>query len=115
MMKWACSPAYSFVRIVAYAAKHEARFMKLLTEQTEDGSKRRNAARKKELEAAEKRIAELSAIFKRLYEDSVAGRISDERFMELSADYEAEQKVTNTVNQLKIGKMVFNWLTVFRV
>ena len=50
------------------------------------------AAKKKELEAAEKRIAELSAIFKRLYEDSVAGRISDERFMELSADYEAEQK-----------------------
>ena len=38
------------------------------------------------------RIAELSAIFKRLYEDSVAGRISDERFTELSADYEAEQK-----------------------
>ena len=54
---------------------HEARFMKLLTEQTEDGSKRRNAARKKELEAAEKRIAELSAIFKRLYEDSVTGRM----------------------------------------
>lgn len=64
----------------------------LLTEQTEDGSKRRNAAKKKELEAAEKRIGELSAIFKRLYEDSVAGRISDERFTELSADYEAEQK-----------------------
>ena len=79
-------------KVTSYAAKHEARFMKLLTEQTEDGSKRRNAAKKKELEAAEKRIAELSAIFKRLYEDSVAGRISDERFTELSADYEAEQK-----------------------
>jgi hypothetical protein len=44
------------------------------------------------VEAAEKRIADLSAIFKRLYEDSVVGRISDERFTELSADYEAEQK-----------------------
>ena len=54
--------------------------------------KRRNAAKKKELEATEKRIAELSAIFKRLYEDSVTGRISDERFTELSADYEAEQR-----------------------
>ena len=79
-------------KVTSYAAKHEARFMKLLTDQTEDGSKRRNAAKKKELEAAEKRIAELSAIFKRLYEDSVTGRISDERFTELSADYEAEQK-----------------------
>ena len=79
-------------KVTSYAAKHEARFMKLLIEQNEDGGKRRNAAKKKELEAAEKRIGELSAIFKRLYEDSVTGRISDERFAELSADYEAEQK-----------------------
>ncbi len=79
-------------KVTSYAAKHEARFMKLLIEQNEDGDRRRNAAKKKELEAAEKRIAELSAIFKRLYEDSVTGRISDERFTEMSADYEAEQK-----------------------
>ena len=79
-------------KVTSYAAKHEARFMKLLIEQNEDGGKRRNAAKKKELEATEKRIAELSAIFKRLYEDSVTGRISDERFTELSADYEAEQR-----------------------
>ena len=79
-------------KVTSYAAKHEKQFMKLLIEQNEDGGKRRNAARKKELDAAEKRIAELSAIFKRLYEDSVTGRISDERFAELSADYEAEQR-----------------------
>ena len=79
-------------KITAYAAKHEKQFMKLLVQQNEDGGKRRNAAKKKELDAAEKRIAELSAIFKRLYEDSVAGRITDERFAELSADYEAEQR-----------------------
>ena len=79
-------------KVTSYAAKHEARFMKLLIEQNEDGNRRRNAAKKKELETAEKRISELSAIFKRLYEDSVTGRISDERFTELSADYEAEQK-----------------------
>ena len=79
-------------KITSYAAKHEARFMKLLVEQNEAGGRRRNAARKKELETAQKRISELSAIFKRLYEDSVTGRISDERFSELSADYEAEQK-----------------------
>ena len=79
-------------KVTNYAAKHETRFMKLLVEQNEDGGKRRDAAKRKELDAAEKRIAELSNIFKRLYEDSVSGRISDEHFMELSADYEAEQK-----------------------
>ena len=78
-------------QITSYAAKHEAKFMKLLMAQTEDGDKRKATARRKELEAAEKRMGELSAIFKRLYEDSVTGRISDERFTELSADYEQEQ------------------------
>ena len=78
-------------QITSYAAKHEAKFMKLLMAQSEDGGKRKDAARRREMEAAQKRITELSNIFKRLYEDSVSGRISDERFMELSADYEQEQ------------------------
>ena len=78
-------------KVTSYAEKHEKQFMKLLIQQNEDGGKKRNAAKKKELDAAGKRITELSAIFKRLYEDSIAGRISDDRFMELSADYEAEQ------------------------
>ena len=49
-------------KVTGYAAKHGARFMKLLIEQNEDGGRRRNAAKKKELEAAGKCIAELSAI-----------------------------------------------------
>ena len=77
--------------ITSYAARHEAQFAKLLMAQTEDGGKKKIAARKKELDAAEKRITELKSIFKRLYEDSVSGRITDERFTELSADYEQEQ------------------------
>ncbi len=78
-------------KVCEYAAQHETRFAKLLMAQNEAGDKRRAYARRKEMDAAEKRIAELGAIFKRLYEDSVIGRISDERFTELSADYEQEQ------------------------
>ena len=47
---------------------------------------------KKELEQATKRIAELDRIFKRIYEDYINGTISHERFLKLSAEYEAEQK-----------------------
>ena len=47
---------------------------------------------KKELQQARKRIAELDRIFKRLYEDDINGTISHERFLKLSAEYEAEQK-----------------------
>jgi site-specific DNA recombinase len=48
--------------------------------------------RKRESSQAEKRIAELDRIFKRIYEDDISGAISHERFLKLSADYEAEQK-----------------------
>lgn len=79
-------------QITEYASRHESKFVKLLIQQNEDGGKKKSNARRKEIETVEKRISELSAIFKRLYEDSVCGKISDERFTELSADYEQEQK-----------------------
>lgn len=47
---------------------------------------------KKTLTDNEKRIAELDRLFKRLYEDNVAGKISDMRFDQMSKDYEAEQE-----------------------
>ena len=36
-------------------------------------------------------ITELDMIFKRLYEDNISGKLTDERFHKLSTDYEAEQ------------------------
>lgn len=57
-------------------------------EETEKAVKRR----KNELEQAKKRIAELDRIFKRIYEDDIAGAISRELFLKLSTEYEAEQK-----------------------
>ena len=39
-----------------------------------------------------RRNGELSALFKRLYEDNVLGRVTNEQFRMLSADYNAEQK-----------------------
>ena len=54
---------------------------------------------KKQLEQARKRITELDRIFKRIYEDDINGTISHERFLKLSAEYEAEQReLTEKVN-----------------
>lgn len=47
---------------------------------------------RREVEQAKKRIAELDRIFKRIYEDDISGVISHERFLKLSAEYEAEQQ-----------------------
>lgn len=57
-------------------------------EETEKTVKRR----KRELEQAKKRIAELDRLFKRIYADDISGAVSHERFLKLSAEYEAEQK-----------------------
>ena len=47
-------------------------------------------------------IAELDVIIKRLYEDNISGKLSDERFIKLSRDYELEQtNLTNLVEHLR--------------
>lgn len=53
---------------------------------------------RKMLAQSEKRISELNKLFKRLYEDNVSGKLSDERYELLSKDYDREQK-TSDINQ----------------
>lgn len=49
-------------------------------------------ARKREtLSKADQRIAELDRIISRLYEDNVTGKLTDERFIKMSHDFEQEQ------------------------
>lgn len=45
----------------------------------------------RELDSMRRRETELTALFKRLYEDNVLGRITNEQFRMLSADYTNEQ------------------------
>ena len=49
----------------------------------------------RELAAMKKRSKELNSIFKRLYEDSVLGRITAEQFQTLSGSYTQEMEVLN--------------------
>ena len=67
-------------------------FQKAVYEQRFEEAEKTTKKRKREISQAEKRIAELDRIFKRIYEDDISGAISHERFLKLSADYEAEQK-----------------------
>ena len=50
----------------------------------------------KELAGLEKRSAEIDKIIAHLYEDSVNGNLTTERFKKMSADYEAEQTALNS-------------------
>ena len=47
---------------------------------------------KKELEKAKKRIIEIDNLFKHIYEDNVSGKLTDDRFRNLSFNYDKEQQ-----------------------
>jgi hypothetical protein len=46
---------------------------------------------RKECDQAKARISQIDTIVQRLYEDNVSGKVSDDRYMKMSAGYEAEQ------------------------
>ena len=83
-------------RVFWYVRTFENRFAKELQNRSLEEQKKEQARKKRELEKAEKRIAELDLLFRRLYEDNVSGKISDERFQMLSAGYETEQSEKKT-------------------
>lgn len=58
--------------------------------------------REKELVKLLRRDQELDRLFERLYEDNVAGKISDKRYARMSANYEKEQaELTETIKKPK--------------
>jgi len=78
--------------VSAYAREYEDEFVRRVMEQDMARTKKELTAKRKELDKSNRRISELDGLFKRLYEDNVGGRLSDERFEKLSVDYESEQK-----------------------
>lgn len=66
-------------------------FMELIQKQRFDEAEKDMKRKRCEVGQARKRIAELDRIFKRIYKDDINGIISHERFLKLSAEYEAEQ------------------------
>ena len=77
---------------IQYVTQHEAEFVQ---EAADSSLRERDAefSRKRDtLAKAESRIVELDNIFKHLYEDNVTGKLSDDRFIKMSRDYELEQE-----------------------
>ena len=54
--------------------------------------KKRQHELKLSMESSRKRIADLDKLFNRIYEDNVIGKLSDERYARMAAEYESEQK-----------------------
>ena len=78
--------------VISYARNYEADFAQIIAKNSRTAQELQLADAKKQLLQNSRRIIELDTIIKRLYEDNVMGKISDERFAKLSSGYEQEQR-----------------------
>lgn len=79
-------------RVISYMKDYEDLFIKeQLAKSTQDELKQ-ISKNKKELEKAKNRVIEIDNLFMHIYEDNVSGKITDDRFRNLSFNYDKEQQ-----------------------
>lgn len=79
-------------RVVSYMKDYEDLFIQeQLAKSTQDELKQ-ISKNKKELEKAKNRVSEIDNLFMHVYEDNVSGKITDDRFRNLSYNYDKEQQ-----------------------
>lgn len=79
-------------RVIFYMKDYEDLFIQeQLAKSTQDELKQ-ISKNKKELEKAKNRVIEIDNLFMHIYEDNVSGKISDDRFRNLSFNYDKEQQ-----------------------
>ena len=89
-------------RTVRFAKSQKQTFLQLLQNNADEKEKQELKANTRDLTAAEERIKALDKIIQSLYEDKVAGKLSEERYLKLSETYEGEQAgLTEKVKALK--------------
>ena len=79
-------------RTTYYARAHTAEFVEFINQKSSAENRKELNAKSSELARLSKRNTELNSLFKRLYEDNVLGRITNEQFRLLSEGYNAEQR-----------------------
>ncbi|GHV40242.1 hypothetical protein FACS189490_05120 [Clostridia bacterium] len=76
---------------VALAKEDAAKFAEQVYSATNHDTEKAIKSKTSELAKSERRIDELDKIINRIYEDNIAGKLSDERFAKMLAGYETEQ------------------------
>lgn len=79
-------------RVTHFARMKQVQFAQYINRKNSRELQKEISVLQKEIAVMQKRSQELAALFKRLYEDNVLGRITNEQFRMLSADYNAERK-----------------------
>ncbi len=92
-------------RVTHFARQKERLFAEYINQKNSLELRREINTVQKELDAMRRRNTELTALFKRLYEDNVLGRVTSEQFRILSGDYNAEQKELNAAIPVKEARL----------
>ena len=79
-------------RITHFARQNELRFAEHIRKKQGKEAQQEITMLQRKIDTMQKRQAELTKLFKRLYEDSVLGRIPDEQYRILSQEYTTEQR-----------------------
>jgi len=79
-------------KVAEFVQGFEPVFVYLFAKKNAEGREKNIRAMKLKAEQSKKRIAELDKLIERIYTDNVMGKISDERFAIMSANFETEQK-----------------------
>lgn len=78
-------------RVTHFARKKENLLIRHIARRDSEQARKDISRTQKSLETMRRREKELTALFKRLYEDNVLGRIPDEQYRILSSEYTQEQ------------------------
>lgn len=79
-------------RVTHFARMKEKQFAAYISSKNTLELRREMNTIQKDLDTMRRRREELSKLFKRLYEDNVLGRVTDEQYRMLAGDYTVEQK-----------------------
>jgi len=79
-------------KVISYMKNFEDLFIKEQLAKSSQDELKQIVKNKKELEQAKKRIIEIDNLFMHIYEDNISGKLTDERFRNLSFNYDREQK-----------------------
>ncbi len=89
-------------KVTYYARAQTREFVSFINQKSSAENRRELNAKMVELASLEKRNNELNALFRRLYEENVLGKVTNEQFRMLSDGYNTEQR--EITEQLPIVK-----------
>ncbi|EQC2292690.1 TPA: DUF4368 domain-containing protein [Listeria innocua] len=78
--------------VIGFVQRYEDSFRVSIEAERSTEIQKELSAKRKQIAQSQKRVDDLDVLFRKVYEDNASGKLTDERFMQLSRGYDLEQK-----------------------